>query len=129
VRTKGHIDFHRVPEHQREIDARLGNWAAWCNGGWDMEMSATSPMFRLTRIKGELVYVPMPVDKIDAEKMAKAVFALPSERFRKTIHWAYIKPTSPSRKAKELGFSLADLARHLYDAREILVHSAPPKIK
>lgn len=124
MKTKA-IDFHHVEPHQREIDRRLANWAAWCNGSWGAP--ATSPMFRLTppppRVRGEVAYTAQIVDKQDAAKIATAVFALP-EQHRKAIHWAYVRPTSPLKACKVLATTMAGLALYLRDGRQMLINRA-----
>lgn len=132
MRSKNAVDFHAVEPGHREIDRRLANWAAWCNGGWSSHQRSTSPMFGMVppppRVRGEIAYnAGAVVNKIDAAKVAKAVFALP-ERHRKAVHWAYIRPGSPAKKAKELGLSLDGLARHLRDGRQMLLNTVAPLV-
>lgn len=120
------IDFHAVEPHQQEMDRRLQNWARWCNGGWSNAYPDTCAMFRMApppaRVRGEVAYGAPSVDKVDAAKVARAVFGLP-EKHRKSIHWAYIKPNSPVKKARELGLTMEGLAKHLRDARQMLINT------
>jgi DNA-directed RNA polymerase specialized sigma24 family protein len=119
------IDFHAVEPHQREMDARLSNWAAWCNGGWGGP--ETSPMFRMVppppRVRGEIAYSVQVVDKVDAAKIAKAVFQLP-EKNRKAVHWSYIRPVSPAKKCRDLGTTMEGLYQFLRDGRQMLINRA-----
>ena len=123
MKTREAVDFHAVEPHQRQIDARLANWAAWCNGSWGGP--ATSPMFRMVppppRVRGEIAYQTRIVDKMDAAKIAKAVFALP-EKHRKAVHWAYVRPSSPRKMCELLGLSMDGLAKHLRDGRQMLIN-------
>ncbi|VTU37081.1 hypothetical protein [Variovorax sp. PBL-E5] len=117
------IDFHVVPWHQRDIDDRLRNWAAWCNGS---SAPSSAPMFRMapppTRARaayGSLT-VP-PVDRADAVKIASAVTALPG-RNSAAIHWAYCKPVSPNKACRAIGTSMEGLAQLLHDGRQMLIN-------
>lgn len=118
------IDFHAVEPHQREIDARLSNWARWCNGS---TASLTSPMFRMAppppRVRGDMAYSSVHVDRMDAQKVAKAVAALP-EAHRAAINWNYVKPVSPARACKAIGTSMEGLALLVRDGRQILLNRA-----
>ncbi|WP_313075831.1 hypothetical protein [Melaminivora sp.] len=120
--TRAPIDFHHVPAEHREIDARLHNWARWCNGGWGAPSS--SPMFRLTprppAARGDIADHGPQVDSADASRIAVAVTALP-EKHRKAIQWAYVKPVSPSRACREIGVSMLDLSLLLRDSRQMLI--------
>lgn len=117
------VDFHAVEVHQREIDGRLANWAAWCNGSWGGP--GTSPMFRMVppppRVRGDIAYGARIVDKADAAKIAAAVIALP-EKHRKAVHWAYVRPVSPKKTCRELGVDMDDLYRLLRDGRQMLIN-------
>ncbi|WP_225783345.1 hypothetical protein [Xenophilus sp. Marseille-Q4582] len=120
------VDFHAVEPHQREMDRRLANWAAWCNGrSWGG--ASVSPMFRLVppppRVRGDVSLVADVVDGADAAKIAKGVQALP-EKHRKAIHWSYVRPTAPAKACRELGLSMEGLARHVRDARQMLINRA-----
>lgn len=122
MKTKS-IDFHVVEEHQRVIDARLRNWGRWCNGS---TAPMTSPMFRMTppppRVRGDLAYQAADsVDRMDAQKVAKAVAALPSSH-RAAVNWCYVKPVSPKRACQAIGTSMDGLAQYLRDGRQMLIN-------
>ena len=123
MKTRPMVDFHTVDPHQRQIDARLANWAAWCNCSWGAP--ASCPMFRMVppppRVRGEIAYGARIVDKMDAAKIAKAVFGLP-EKHRKAIHWAYVRPVGPEKKRKELGVTMEGLYQLLSDGRQMLMN-------
>lgn len=126
MRVKEHIDFHAVEPHQRAIDRRLANWAAWCNGrSWGG--ASTSPMFRMVppppRVRGEIAYGAQVVDTQDAAKIAKAVFALPDKE-RKAIHWAYVRPCGPSKACRAIGTTMEGLYQCLRDGRQMLINKA-----
>ncbi len=117
------IDFHQVEPHQRQIDARLANWARWCNG---THAPTTSPMFRMTppppRVRGEMAYQSAGlVDRMDATKIAKAVAALP-EKHRAAINWHYVKPVSPKRACGAIGINMEGLANLVRDGRQMLIN-------
>lgn len=117
------VDFHAVDPAHYAIHGRLENWARWCNG---RTAPATSPMFRLyraaARARGaESTWSTVAVDGMDAQRIAKAVAALPAPH-RRAIHWSYIKPVSPRRAASEQGTTLEGLALLLRDARTMLVN-------
>lgn len=117
------IDFHAVEPHQREIDRRLQNWGRWCNG---TTAPMTSPMFRMTppppRVRGDLAYAGAdPVDRMDAQKMAKAVAALPGPH-RTALNWSYVKPVSPKRMCQAMGTTMDGLAMFVRDGRQMLIN-------
>lgn len=115
------IDFHEVSQAHEAIHARLQNWARWCNG---RAGSNVSPMFRGYRNREAGDAPPMsfmPVDKLDAAKIAKAVIALP-EKHRAAVNWSYVKPVAPMRAARSLAVSLEDLARLVVDGRQMLLN-------
>lgn len=123
MRTKEYVDFHAVEPHQREIDARLRNWARWCNG---TGAPATSPMFRLAppppRVRGEFAYQSADVvDPMDAQKIAKAVAALPDDH-RASINWNYVKPVAPKRACQAIGCSMDGLYKLVRDSRQMLIN-------
>lgn len=118
--TRQRVDFSTVPEAHRPIDARLVNWARWSNS---KAHSNTSPMFRLYRTPEHWgsEQAANPVDSIDAQKMQKAVSALPG-RHRLALSWCYIKRNNPRSAAQMLGVSLADLLHLINDARQMLIN-------
>lgn len=117
------IDFHAVEPHQREMDRRLHNWARWCNG---RSAPATSPMFRMAppppRVRGEMAYQSADtIDRMDAQKVAKAVTALPTPN-RLALSWHYIKPVNPRKACQNIGCSMEGLAQHVRDGRQMLMN-------
>lgn len=126
MKVRETVDFHRVEEGHLAIDARLQNWARWCNGS---SVSNTSPMFRLVppppRVRGDIgFWAGAPVDKLDAAKMAKAVAALPAAH-RASINWHYIKPVSPRKACQAIGCSMEGLGQLVRDARQMLINRLP----
>lgn len=114
------IDFHIVAPQHEAIHARLLNWARWCNG---RPGSSVSPMFRAYR-STDVWAAPSigePVDKLDAARIGKAVIALPGNH-RAATQWHYVKPVAPSRAARTIGVTLADLAELVQDARQMLLN-------
>ena len=117
------IDFHAVEQHQRGIDARLANWARWCKGS---TATMTSPMFRMTppppRVRADMHYqMADQVDRMDAQKIAKAVAALPQSN-RSALSWHYVKPVSPKRACQALGVGMEGLAQLVRDGRQMLIN-------
>lgn len=119
------IDFHDVEPHQRDIDKRLANWGRWCNGS---SVPMTSPMFRMMppppRVRGEMAYMSAgSVDRMDAQRIAKAVAALPGNH-RSALQWCYVKPVSPRKICQALGQSMEGLQQLVRDARQMLINRA-----
>jgi hypothetical protein len=111
-----YIDFAHVPVSQWKIHDRLENWAKWCRGSEQQSGAAGSPMFALyqstdakrkERLYGALTEVP--VDHMDATRIAAAVGVLP-DKHRRALQWSYLHPRNPSAMARELGADLAGLA-------------------
>ncbi len=118
-----YVDFNLVHEHHREIDLRLTNWGRWCcsrSGG-----VATSPAFRLYRSteqwRGLQTGVSGSIDKIDAQRVQKAVQALP-EKHRHAVNWSYVYRNAPVKMAKGLGVSLDGLQELVHQGRQMLVN-------
>lgn len=115
------IDFHEVPEHQRDMDARLHNWARAqrSKAGQDC-----APMFRQYRSSDQWASAPAsnPVDQRDAAKINKAWQQLPANH-RASLSWHYVKPGSPTRACRAIGCTMADLAGFVIDARQMLIDS------
>lgn len=116
------IDFHYIDPKHAEIHGRLENWSRWCGKG-NRYVVGVTPMFRL--------YAPaehwdgeepsIPIDGIDAQKIAKGVTALP-EQHRQSLSWYYVTPCSPGKAARAIGTSLQGLATYVVHARTMLVN-------
>lgn len=121
MKTRQHIDFHAVEPHQREIDARLANWAKWCRGSGSSECS---PMFRLVpppaRVRSDIAYSDT-IDRMDAQKVAKGVTALPVPHCA-AINWHYVTPTNPKKACRSIGCSMEGLYQLVRDARQMLIN-------
>lgn len=120
---RAYVDFHKVPPHQREIDARLANWGRWShNRGSGADCS---PMFALYRSADPLRQYASasadPVDRIDAQYMQKAVGRLPSAH-RQAVAWCYIRRNNPANAARTIGTSLAGLKKLIDDGRQMLIN-------
>ena len=63
----------------------------------------------------------IPIDKLDAAEIQKAVTALPDKHMR-AIGWCYLRPTNPQAQARELGVSLQGLADLIHNGRTMLVN-------
>lgn len=61
------------------------------------------------------------VDKLDAQRIAKAVAHLP-ELHRHGLQWHYVRPIAPLRMCKALGLTRDGLAQLVVDARQMLVN-------
>ena len=114
------VDFHHVAPQHEEIDARLRNWARWCNGKPE---SGVTPMFRAYRSTDVWAApdVSAPIDKLDAARIGKAVIDLPGYH-RAATQWHYVKPVAPGKAARQIGVTLQALAQLVQDARTILIN-------
>lgn len=118
-----YVDFHEVPSHQREIDARLANWGRWAmNRGFGVECS---PMFALYRSADHWrqygATTADAVDRIDAQRMQKAVTALPGPH-RLALSWCYIRKNNPAGAARTIGTSMQGLKKLIDDGRQMLIN-------
>lgn len=119
------VDFASVPVSQWKMHDRLDNWARWARGS-QRQTGMASPMFSLYRStevqrrrSGE--ETPVPIDKMDAQAVAKGVSALP-DKHRRAIQWHYLHPRNPSGQARELGVSMEGLALLVRDGRQMLIN-------
>jgi len=113
------IDFHAVDINQREIDARLVNWARWVKPG---RQNWVSPMFQQYRSKAwqwERPEVKDPINTLDAMLMEKMVGALP-DKHRTAIRWAYVVRCTPAVIMRHMAVSGEDLMGYLQDGRTML---------
>ena len=62
----------------------------------------------------------LPLDQLDADKVGRAVVALPTSNLL-AINWWYVKPVTPSKAAKGMQCSLAELAQLVIDGRAKLI--------
>lgn len=119
-----YVDLASVPESQWDMHERLLNWQRWANG---REGRNTAPMFGLYRsealAKREYgAATSVPLDRMDALELAKAVVALP-DKHRRALQWHYLKPRKPIHMARELGVSLDGLAELVRLARTMLANT------
>ena len=111
------VDFHIVEPAHIAIHMRLENWALWANG---KPRSIVQPMFQLYRPDAyERESSGIVIDRLDAQKVQKAVSALP-EQHRAAITWQYVAPCSPIRMARALGETLNGLAELVRRGRTML---------
>jgi hypothetical protein len=119
-----YVDLSSVPEHQWDMDRRLKNWAAGCRGG-DKQSGKASPMFMFYRSsEAKRAYgeeTSVPVNRLDAMAIAKAVYRLP-EKHRRSIDWFYLHPRNPMGKARELGLTMQALSDHVVEARQMMIN-------
>lgn len=123
--VREYVDFSLVEEAHREIDARLANWARWSRSRLDAgALPRTCPGFNLYRSSslwdGRYPVDIVQVDKMDAQRMQKAVSALPQPH-RLALSWCYIKRSNPRRAAADLGQTLEGLMRLIVDGRQMLI--------
>lgn len=113
-------DFFVIAPKHAAIHARLENWARWCHG---TPAKSTAPMFAAYRSPMHWYGIEpgVPVDQLDAQRIAKAVTALP-DTHRAVMHWYYIKRWSPGKARRELGLTLGGLHQMLADGRQMLVN-------
>lgn len=119
-----YVDFASVPESQWDVHDRLQNWAKWCNG---REGRNIAPMFGLYRSEALArreygAATSVPLDRMDALELAKAVVALP-DKHRMALQWHYLKPRKPLQMARALGVSLDGLAELVRVARTMLANT------
>lgn len=113
-----HVDFNQIEPAHAEIHGRLENWARWCRG---RPNSSILPMFRMVKadFHWEGQDAAIPIDKIDAQKIAKGVSALPRYHML-GVNWFYVSPCSPRKAAVTLGTNLEGLALFVRDGRQML---------
>lgn len=114
------VDFEAVPEQQLQMHGRLCNWARWCRG---RPMGNVAPIFRLYRSTDVHAghSAAVPVDGIDASRIARGVSALP-EKHRHGLQWFYVHPVAPTRAARSLGLTMSALAELVVDGRTMLIN-------
>lgn len=114
-----YVDFDYIPEHQLPMHWRLVNWS---RSVVNSAPSSVSPMFQ--QYRSSEVYGggggKIPFDAKDADIVGKAVVALPTANLL-AINWWYVKPCAPSRAAKGMQCTLAQLAQYVVDGRERLI--------
>lgn len=120
------VDFHHVPDHQREIDARLVNWARWCCGSSGGYASSCHPMFRGYRdgYWQPAVSGGAPVDVADAVMVQKTLAHLP-EKNRCAVQWCYVVRNAPAQCARDLAVSRPGLLQLIIDGRDMLKNRLP----
>jgi DNA-directed RNA polymerase specialized sigma24 family protein len=120
-----YVDFAAVPPSQWPMHDRLENWARWCRGSPARDTARGSPMFALYRsTDAKRAYgddTAVPIDKLDAQRVAKGVAVLP-DKHRRALNWSYLHPFSPGAMARELGVGLEGLAHLVRDGRQMLVN-------
>jgi hypothetical protein len=116
---RDYVDFSYIPEAQLPMHWRLENWNRSLHGSAG---SGVSPMFR--QYRSSEVYSgsvsKMTCDLADADKIGKAVQKLPTPMLL-AINWWYVRPNAPSKAAKGMQCSLAELARYVIDGRALLM--------
>ena len=125
--ARQYVDFASVPPSQWRMHDRLENWARWCRGasGEAARIGKAAPMFAMYRsTDARRAYgddTSVPIDKMDAQAIHKAVAALP-DKHRRALQWNYLNSRAPAEAARQLGLSLAGLAQMVGDARQMLVN-------
>lgn len=121
-----YVDFSAVPVSQWAIHDRLENWGKWCHGR-DGRIAEPTPMFRLHKSdawdKREYgAATEVPLDRMDAQAVAKGVAALP-HKHRRAIHWLYVEGARNAiGKARECGVSLGGLSDLIVASRFMLIN-------
>lgn len=114
------IDFNVVPFAHERIDERLKNWARWVT---PRPTSWVAPMWR--GFKASEVWtgasVSIPLDPLDAQRLEKAVSALP-EAHKFAVRWCYVYRGNPARAARHIGETQEGLARLIADGRTMLLN-------
>lgn len=115
------VDFHHVDPHQKDVDAKLMNWASWVR---PRSPNWVSPMFRQAQSNSRQWHTPeirQTCDVIGAQAMEKAVAYLPESQ-RTAIRWHYVYPVSPAKACRALGVSMNGLAGLVRQGREVLIN-------
>lgn len=116
------VDFNLVPERQLAIHARLSDdWRAYCHGGVG---SSVAPMFRQYRSSEvyEAASTKPHGDPVAGAKLNAAIIALPGDKYRLALQWAYITEGPPTKARKQIGCTLAGLYKLICDARTMLIN-------
>lgn len=125
--VRRYVDFSAVAPSQWAIHDRLENWARWCRGSSRFDCARSSPMFALYRsTEARRAYgeeTAVPIDKLDAQALAKAVAQLP-DKHRRALHWCYLRPYRPTAMARELGVGLEGLQHLVHAGRQMLINRA-----
>lgn len=122
VQAAEYVDYHQVPEHQREMDARLRRWARWVQprlSPWKMH-----PMWHYFRSGYRQWHVPEIFDQIsplEALETEKAISFLPGKE-RDAVRWCYFFRCDPTRAARSLGLSKQGLSDAVTRGRQMLVN-------
>lgn len=118
------VDFHYVEDHQKDIDAKLMNWARWVT---PRAPSWISPTWRMTRSNARQWHQPElreTCDVIGAMLLEKMVCALPEPQ-RAAIRWHYVVKCSPSKASRSLGLTNDGLYKAVRDGRQMLINRSP----
>jgi hypothetical protein len=117
------VDFSHVPAEQRDMHARLENWAKSCDSP---QAAATAPGFDLYRSDAfaERSYgapTVVSVNRDDAKAMSAAI-ALLATRPRLILAWYYVRRgRDPAGAARVHHLSLPGLAAFVIAARQQLI--------
>lgn len=117
------IDWHRVPEYQWPMHARLQNWARYVRVH---RVGARAPMWRYTLSSQRMWHMPAPIPEVDVSDGAAlehAVRELP-EGHRDALRWHYVYQGPPARIVRSLGVSYETLSFLVVDARRLLMNGA-----
>jgi hypothetical protein len=119
------VDFSHVEAGHWGMHQRLENWARWCRGTQRQIGTPGSPMFGLYRSSDARreygAETRVPVDRNDAQRVAKGVVHLP-DKHRRAIQWAYLHPRNPRGAAQALGVTLEGLRDLVRDGRQMLIN-------
>jgi hypothetical protein len=63
------------------------------------------------------------VDKMDAQKIAKAVAVHLPVKHRLSICWCYLKPVHPAKCARDLAVTMPELWGLIRDSRQMLLNN------
>jgi hypothetical protein len=115
------VDFHAIPDSQAAIHERLLNWARWCFSGQAQDCAPMFSGYRSTEVWAA-PEASSPVDKLDAQRIEKAVCALPYNH-KHAIRWWYVMSSAhgrvgPAKTAALLGLTLEGLAMTVIQARD-----------
>ena len=114
------VDFNHVPDHQKEIDERLRNWARWVSvrpHGWQ-----THPMWRAARTNRQWdvePHISTALDSLDALLIERTVSKLPAQH-RDALRWCYVLRVDPLGMARKLGVSREGLFGLVCDGRAMV---------
>lgn len=117
------VDFNAIKPGHEAIDARLRNWARWCQprGEGYPGTAAGFGLYRSSDARTADATASPPIDHLDATAIQKGVNALPlNHRF--AVNWHYVTGEPARKMAKKVGETLDGLAQLVSEGRTMLLN-------